>query len=192
MQNFPNSRKLLDRVATRMRLVNLGRRWRWMFLGLCVVYTLALVVSRGTGWGAGQFLALHLPILAVLALAASAVFHRKPSFADAARQVDEFGQTRDLFLTITMLKNSAGEFQPLVIESAETAARKFRPQQVVQFPWQRPCLQAGIAALVVWGGVSLVPQFDPFGKVAEAKEAEQRTEKLSVASALPSTISRTL
>ncbi len=181
MQQFPNSRKLLDGVATRLRLVILGRRWRWIFLSLCAVYTVALLVSRSTGWGAGQFLTLHLPILAVVSLAVSAVFHRKPTFADAARQVDEFGQTRDLFLTITMLKNSAGEFQPLVIESAESAAKKFKPGQVVKFPWQRPVLQAGIAALVVWSGVSLFPQFDPFGKVAEAKEAEQRTEKLTQA-----------
>lgn len=181
MQQFPNSRKLLEGVATRLRLVILGRRWRWIFLSLCTVYTIALVVSRSTGWGTGQFIPLHLPILALVALGLSAVFHRKPSFADAARKVDEFGQTRDLFLTITMLKNSAGEFQPLVIESAESTAKKFKARQVVQFPWQNPCLQATAAAVIVWCGVSLFPQLDPFGRVAEAKEAEQRAEKLVTA-----------
>lgn len=181
MQQFPNSRRLLDGVATRLRLVVLGRRWRWVFLSLCAFYTAALLVSRGTGWGAGQFVPLHLPILAVASLALSMIFHRKPSVADAARQVDEFGQTRDLFLTVTMLKDSAGEFQPLVIESAESTAVKFKPRQVVQFPWQQPFLQAGVAALLLLCGVSQFPQFDPFGKVAEAKEAEQRTEKLTEA-----------
>lgn len=181
MQHFPNSRKLLDGVATRMRLVRLGRRWRWIFLSLCAVYTVALLISRGTGWWAGQFTILHLPILAVVALGLSAIFHRKPSFADAARRVDEFGQTRDLFLTTTMIGNSAGEFQPLVIKSAESTAVKFKPRDVVQFPWQKPCMHAGLAALIVWCSVSLFPQFDPFGKVAEAKEAEQRTEKLNIA-----------
>lgn len=181
MQHFPNSRKLLDGVAARMRLVRLGRRWRWIFLSLCAVYTVALLVSRGTGWGAGQFMTLHLPILAVVALGLGAIFHRKPSFADAARRVDEFGQTRDLFLTTTMIGNSAGEFQPLVIKSAESTAMKFKPREVVQFPWQKPCIHAGLAALIVWCSVSLFPQFDPFGKVAEAREAEQRTEKLNIA-----------
>ena len=178
---LPNSRKLLDGVAARMRLVNLGRRWRWIFLSLCTVYAVALIASRGTGWGTGQFLPVHLPILAVISLAVSALFHRKPTASDAARRVDVHGQTRDLFLTVTMLGNSAGEFQQLVMQSAETTALKFKPSQVVQFPWQNPCLQAGIAAVVVWCGITQFPQFDPFGKVAEAKEAVQRVEKLNTA-----------
>ncbi len=173
--------KLLRGVAARLRLANLGRQWRWIFLSLCGVYTVALLISRSTGWGAEQFLPLHLPILAVVALALSGLFHRRPTAADAARKVDVHGQTRDLFLTITMLGNSAGEFQPLVIQSAEASAQKYQPRQVVQFPWQQPSLQAAFAALIVWCGITLFPQFDPFGKVAEAKEAEQRVEKLTAA-----------
>lgn len=181
MSQLIHTEKLLRGVAARMRLVNLGRQWRWVFLSLCALYTVALLVSRATGWGPEQFLPLHLPILAVVALAVSGLFHGRPTAADAARKVDLYGQTRDLFLTITMLGNSAGEFQPLVIQSAEAAAQKFQPSQVVQFPWQKPSLQAAFAALIVWSGIALVPQFDPFGKVAEAREAEQRIEKLAAA-----------
>ena len=181
MQQLNQTHKLLQGIAARMRLANLGRQWRWMFLALCAVYAVALLVSRSTGWGSGQFLPLHLPILAVVALALSVCFHRRPTIADAARKVDVHGQTRDLFLTITMLGNSAGEFQPLVIQSAEAAAEKYHPRQVVQFPWQKPSMQVALVALIVWGGITLFPQFDPFGKVAQAKEAEQRVEKLTAA-----------
>ncbi len=181
MQQLTQTNKLLSGVAARMRFVNLGRHWRAMFLCFCAVYVVAMLVSRGTGWGSGQFLPLHLPILAVVALALSACFHRRPTVTDAARKVDVHGQTRDLFLTITMLGNSAGEFQPLVIQSAEAAAEKFHPRDVVQFPWQQPSLQVACAALIVWSGIALFPQFDPFGKVAQAKEAEQRIENLAAA-----------
>ena len=181
MQQLLHTDNLLRGIAARMRLVNLGRQWRWIFLGLCAVYSVALLISRSTGWGPGQFLPLHLPILAVIALGISGLCHRRPTAADAARKVDVHGQTRDLFLTITMLGNSAGEFQPLVIQSAEAAAQNYQPRQVVQFPWQKPSLQTAIAALIVWGGITLFPQFDPFGKVAQAKEAEQRIEKLAAA-----------
>ena len=181
MPKLPVTTKLLQGVAARMRLVNLGRTWRWTFLAFSAAYLAVLLLSRGTGWGSGQFLTLHLPLLAVFALASSALLHRRPTVSDAARQVDQHGQTRDLFLTVTMLSNSAGEFQPLVQQSAESTAQKFHPSQIVQFPWQRPCLQAGIAAVAVWGGIALFPQFDPFGKVAEAREAEQQVEKLAEA-----------
>lgn len=181
MEKFPNCRKLLDGVVARLWLAKLGRRWRWIFLTLCVVYTIALIVSRSTGWWAGQFNPIHLPILIVAAFVLSILTHRKPSYMDAARRVDEFGQTRDLFLTITMLQNSAGEFQPLVIKSAEATATKFKAGQLVQFPWQKPFLQAAVAMLIVGTAVWQFPQLDPFGTVAEAKEQEQRSTKLNSA-----------
>lgn len=181
MQHLQHSHKLLRGVATRLRLTNLGRQWRWVFLSFCAVYVIALLVSRSTGWASGQFLTLHLPILAVLSLAVSALFHRRPTVVDAARRVDVHGQTRDLFLTITKLGDSVGEFQPLVVQSAEKTAQQHHPRQVVQFPWQQPSLQTALVALLVWGGIALFPQFDPFGKVAAAQAAEQRGEKLAVA-----------
>lgn len=181
MSPLPVTHQLLQGVVARMRLVNLGRTWRWTFLACSATYLAALLLSRATGWGSGQFLLLHLPLLAVISLALSLLVHRRPTVSDAARQVDSHGQTRDLFLTVTMLGNSAGEFQPLVQQSAETTARKFHPRQIIPFPWQRPCLQPGLAALILWGGIAYFPQFDPFGKVAQAKEAEQQIEKLSEA-----------
>ena len=174
-----NSQKLLQDVANRMRLVALGRRWRLVFFILCGVYAVPLLFSRFTGYLTGQFLSLHLPILGVLALGISTIWHRRPTLSDAARKVDQFGGTRDLFLTWTMLQDSAGEFQPWVRQAAEDTALRFQASSIVQFPWQRPCLQSGVALLCLWSSLSFLPQLDPFGKVAEAKSAEESVEKLA-------------
>lgn len=179
MNQLPNSNKLLKAVALRIRFQRLVRVWQWTFLGLCGTYAMTLLVSRLTGYWTGQFLGLHLPILALIALLFSLVAHSRPNLVDAARRIDQHGKTNDLFLTLSMLTNSAGEFQPLVMRSAEQVANRFTARDVVQFPWQNPVLQTLVPALVLWFGIVLIPQLDPFGKVAQAKEAEQRSEKLA-------------
>lgn len=179
MSEKTSTNKLLLGVALRMRLAAWGQRWRLIFLILCGVYAVPLLISRMTGYWTGQFLAIHLPILGVVALAISAVWHRRPTLPAAARRLDQHGNTRDLFLTWTMLQQSAGEFQPWVRQAAETTASRFSPSQVVQFPWQRPCLHVGVAVLLLCGGLAFLPQLDPFGKVAEAKEAEESVDKLA-------------
>lgn len=173
------SLKLLQGIALRMRLAAWGRRWRMVFFILCAIYAVPLIASRMTGYLSGQFLPIHLPILGTLALGISAFWHRRPTLSDAARQLDQHGQTRDLFLTWTMLAQSAGEFQPWVRQAAESTALRFQPRQVIQFPWQKPCLQVGTALIVLWSSLALLPQLDPFGRIAEAKDAEESVEKLA-------------
>jgi hypothetical protein len=173
------TQKLLQRVALRMHLSAWGQRGRLVFLILCAVYAVPLIASRMTGYLTGQFLPVHLPILGVLALAISAIWHRRPSLSDAARKIDQYGSTRDLFLTWTMLQQSAGEFQPWVRQAAESTSERFQPREIIKFPWQRPCIQVGAALLLLWTGLAFVPQLDPFGKVAEAREADESTEKLA-------------
>jgi hypothetical protein len=179
MSEKTSTDKLLLGVARRMRLVAWGQRWRLVFLILCAIYAVPLLISRMTGYWTGQFLPVHLPILGIIALAISAVWHRRPTLSAAARRLDQHGNTRDLFLTWTMLQQSAGEFQPWVRQAAETTASRFVPGQVIQFPWQRPCLHVAAAVLLLCGGLAFLPQLDPFGKVAEAKEAEESVDKLA-------------
>ncbi|MDB5389047.1 MAG: hypothetical protein JWM11_4693 [Planctomycetaceae bacterium] len=179
MSEMNLSQKLLQGVALRMRLASWGRRWRLVFFVLCAIYAVPLLVSRLTGYWMGQFVPIHLPILGVIALGISGIWHRRPTLSDAARRLDQHGNTRDLFLTWTMLQQSAGEFQPWVRQAAESTAQQFQPRQIIQFPWQKPFLQVGVALILLWTGLTCLPQLDPFGKIAQAKDAEESTEKLS-------------
>ncbi|MGV2339524.1 MAG UNVERIFIED_CONTAM: hypothetical protein LVR18_37825 [Planctomycetaceae bacterium] len=82
--------------------------------------------------------------------------------------VDQHARTDDLFLTFATLSSSAGDYQPLVQQSASRAAAGIQPEMVVPFRPNRPFgLQALLFttfALLLW----LLPTLDPLGRVEAA------------------------
>ncbi len=178
MGQFPKSGELLRRVAQRLYLAHVGRFAYRVSLVLAGLYAALLLVSRFTGLIPDWFSVPSLLVVPVVAVLLSLLFLRRPAVADAARKVDGHERTKDLFLTLTTLDRAAGEYQPLVSRDAETRAPGIEPTAVVPWRWEPPTLRlAGVISLLVLGILS-VPSFDPFGKVAAAKQAEQRVQDL--------------
>ena len=178
--------KLLLKVAQRMRLAAVGRSFFWAFLVLCGVFATALLTARLTGLAPGLLDVSNTTWLAfaavpVLAGLVALLVHRQPTLPDAARLVDQSTGAKDLYLTLSLLDSSAGEYQPLVVKSAEARAKHVSPERVLPFEWQKRFWHAVWVPACIAALVLSVPQLDPFGKVAKANLVEKRHERLEQA-----------
>lgn len=178
MSESPLSAHLLSLVRRRLVLAAFGRLWYRSLLVLCTAYALLLIVARLTGYGA-QFLSVwSLVVLPVLAALVALGLYRRPSVSDAARAVDGWAGTKDLYLTLAQLQGSAGAYQPLVVLSAEQRASSIVSQNVLPFTWQRRFWHVlWMPAVLVLGWVFL-PQLDPFQTIARANVIELRKVRL--------------
>ena len=167
--------RLLSSVLNRMQLAAVGRSFYWTLLVISTVFAVALMVARFTGlfvmpdapstWAAFAAVPLVAGLLAWM-------IHRRPTLPDAARLVDRSTGAKDLYLTVSLLDNSAGAYQALVVQSAEARAAGIKAERVVPFTWQQRFWHAVWVPGLVALGVFFLPQFDPFGKVASAKLTE--------------------
>ena len=103
---------------------------------------------------------------------------RRPTLRDAARAVDRQAQTEDLFLTMLLLENTPGEYQPLVAAQAEAKAARIRAAEVAPLRINGRLCAICLAFCSVRGLVPFVPQLDPFGRVEAAQAAEKESKKL--------------
>jgi chemotaxis protein histidine kinase CheA len=179
MSDAPRSQQLLRQVALRLRIRSLARAVYWSLLAATVLYVVLLLTSRFGGlwteWVNWQtFLAVPL-----VALIAAMVWHRRPQPADAARAVDQATGAKDLYLTLALLKTSAGEYQELVVQDAEQRAARIDAARVAPFGWQSRYWHAVWLPAAVVLGMLFLPQFDPFGQVAQASLVSQRQERLA-------------
>ena len=181
MSNELNALTLLDRVQNRLRTASFARSLHRWTLAALITACVSILVIRLLGLipPAQQQLQWLLVFPAAAALAAW-LFHRRIERTAAAHAVDQHARTNDLFLTLATLSSSAGEYQPLVEQSAARVASKIVPQEVVPFQVQRPMgMQAGVLAalaLIVW----LVPTLDPFGKVEAATKVEKQKKDIEL------------
>lgn len=179
MTDAPKSSSLLSRVQQRLTVASMARAGYLssiVALGLAVVAVLAI---RLLGLiPQDQEKATWLLAIPALVCLGAGLFYRRVNTQQAARAVDEHARTDDLFLTLSSLSTSAGEYQPLVSASAEQKADKVAPTEVVPFRfWERlgrVGFVAALLALAVW----LTPQLDPFGKVEAAAKAEERVKEI--------------
>jgi hypothetical protein len=176
--NAPASDQLLSAVARRLHLNRCLQWFAFWLLWAGALYGIVLLLSRGTGIVSHRLTPATLAVVPVLALLASLVSIRRPHRTEVAHLVDRSGGTKDLFLTLTYLEKSCGEYQPIVVQQAETRATKLKPDAVA--PWDvgrwwgyAVALLAGLAVGVIW-----LPQWDPFGAVASAKAKDAEAEKL--------------
>ncbi len=173
---------LLDRVHGRMKTVALGRSfysWGMVSVGLGLS-AIAIVRLFGLLTPSQQRLE-WLAAIPLLTVVLALVFHRRVEKTSAARALDTYGQTRDLFLTFATLGSSAGDYQPLVEQAADRAASRIKPTEVVPFQFGRPLSVALVSVSALILATAFLPQFDPFGKVeAAVKEQEKKEEIVAI------------
>jgi len=181
MSNQPVSVTLLNQVQNRLRAASFARALHWWTLGAFVLACATVLAVRLLGLlpESRQPLAWLLVFPAVAAGAAW-LFYRRVEKTAAARAVDRHAKTDDLFLTLATLSSSAGEYQPLVEQSAARVAPRIVPANVVPYKVERPIgMQAGvlcILALLVW----LLPTLDPFGNVEAATKVEKAKKEIEL------------
>lgn len=180
MSDCPNSMRLLHAVCRRLKLLAVGRSAQMGTLAAGVLYLGCFLLSRGLGVLPDMFHPASVLAIPVLGILLGVIIHRRPQTVEAARCVDLHAGSKDLFLTLTRLDSSGGEFQPLVCQDAERRSQELVPEQIVPFRWQssrlRTVILAGIPSLIA--AVMLTPQFDPFGRQAEAARQEERITQL--------------
>jgi tetratricopeptide (TPR) repeat protein len=181
MSNQPVSVTLLNQVQIRLRAASFARALHWWTLGGFGMACLAVLAVRLLGLlpESRQSMAWLLVFPAATSVAAW-LFHRRVERTAAARAVDQHARTNDLFLTLATLSSSAGEYQPLVEQSAAKVATRIVPADVVPYKVERPMgMQAGVLcllALLVW----LLPTLDPFGKVEAATKIEKTKKEIEL------------
>lgn len=181
MSHQPVSVTLLDQVQNRLRAASFARTFHWWTLGAFVLACTTVLAVRLLGLlpESRQPLAWLLVFPAVAAGGAW-WFYRRVGHTAAARAIDQHAQTNDLFLTLATLSSSAGEYQPLVAQSAAQVAARIVPASVVPYKVERPIgIQAGvlcILALLVW----LLPTLDPFGNVEAATKVEKSKKDIEL------------
>ncbi len=178
MTDAPKSSNLLSRVQARLRVASLARSAYHASLAVLGVAVVAVLTSRLLGLipqsQERPFWLLAIPAAVVLV---AGIFHRRIELQQAARAVDQHARTKDLFLTLSSLSSSAGEYQPLVASSAEQTAERIVPDDVVPFKFAEPLGIVSIAAAVLAIAVLFTPQLDPSGRVEAAMKVDkQKTE----------------
>lgn len=178
MFESPRTRALLTQVARRLRLATFGGSVYWTFLVCCGVYATALLIARFCGIASDWLTPASLLAVPAIALLVALLWHHRPTAVEAARVIDRHNGTKDLFLTVALIDNSAGEFQPLVARAAEERATRVSPGAVVPFRWGREAGHAALATVLIVAGLHWLPQFDPFGKVQAANQSVERQKQL--------------
>jgi hypothetical protein len=174
----PKWQTLLRRTLLRLQVIAAARRGLWALLVLAAAYAAFLLTVRLTGLLRLTPEALALAGLPVAGLLIGMIWPRRPTLKDAARAVDRHAKTDDLFLTMLMLENSPGEFQPLVAAQAEAKAGRIRAAEVVPLRINGRLVAVCLALLLCAGLVPFVPQLDPFGRVEASQLAEKEAKKL--------------
>lgn len=187
MSQAPRSLSLIRDVGRRLQLVSLAWATLWAFIAVWFLYTAAFLASRLGGLWVGFFSWQSLAIVPVAAFLMGWLCQRRTQTRDIARLVDQASDSKDLYLTLAMLDNSAGEYQPLVIQSAEARAGQIQPQKVIQYRFRNwtakglwlaataaPNLMLVLALLMMF-----LPQLDPFGVVQAAQKYQKRQERLA-------------
>ncbi|APZ96316.1 hypothetical protein [Fuerstiella marisgermanici] len=179
MTDAPNSTSLLGRVQARLQIASVAKALYGASLILLIAAVVAVLASRLLGLiPRSEEQPLWLLAIPAVAALAAALFHRRVERQAAARAVDEHAKTKDLFLTLSSLSTSAGEYQPLVTTSAEQKAGEIVPDVVVPFQFgARLARLAGAAALLAIA-IFFTPQLDPFGKVAEASRVDEQKKEI--------------
>lgn len=179
MTNCPQSTALLRRVGTRIYLARIAKSLYLSFIVLSAIVLMGALFVRLTGLipqtDADAWIRYSLLAVPGLAVLGAIALTRRPQSVDAARQVDTVCDTHDLFLTVTKIGQTAGEYQPLVTRDAEDTAKKIDPVKVVNLdPTAYPQCgrRAGNSLLLATLAVAayFLPTLDPFEKQLEAKE----------------------
>ena len=179
MSQAPRSRRMLTLVSRRLRWQSLLWAAYWSLIAVYSLYAVALLTRRLTGAIPDVFTWTTFIAVPALAVVIGILWHRRPAVRDVARVVDQATGVKDLYLTLSLLDSSAGEYQPLVVQSAEEVAERIDPKAVIPFHAQRRYWHALWLPAAVACGLLFLPQLDPFGRVASAALVAQRKDRLA-------------
>lgn len=183
----PQSASLLKRVGQRMYLVQLGWTTYVSFLVLCGVALAFAATVRLTGVlpaaDANSWIRAALLTVPALSLLCGLLWARMPGLVESARKVDSVCDTNDLFLTVTRIAETAGQYQPLVTRDAEDKAVKIAPEKVLTLdPTEDPRCGRRLGSALLVAGLAVaayfLPSLDPFGKQLIAKEQQKVIEAI--------------
>ena len=179
MTDAPKSTTLLSRVRKRLTVSAIaGKLYRSSIIVL-VIAVVAVLTSRLLGLvPRSQEQPLWLLALPITAALGAALLHRRIEQQAAARAIDNHARTKDLFLTLSSLNSSAGEYQPLVTTSAEERADGIAPQDVVPFRFADQLGLFCVTLAIFVSAVLFMPQFDFFGRVEAATKVEEQTKEI--------------
>ncbi len=179
MTDAPKSTTLLGRVRTRLQIVSVAKAMYRSSVAVLAVAVVAVLLTRLLGLiPQSQEQPLWLLSIPAIAVLLAGIFHRRVEQQTAARAVDEHARTKDLFLTLSSLSSSSGEYQPLVTSSAEQRADHIIPDDVVPFRFGERVVKVVAVSAAFALAVLLTPQLDPFGKVEAATKAENQKKEI--------------
>jgi hypothetical protein len=179
MTDAPKSTTLLGRVKTRLQIVSVAKALYVASVAVLVVAVAIVLLIRLLGLiPQSQEQPLWLLSIPAVAVLLAGVFHRRVEQQTAARAVDKHAQTKDLFLTLSSLSSSAGQYQPLVTSSAEQRAGQIIPDDVVPFRFGERVARVVAVTAAFALAVLFTPQLDPFGKVEAATKTEDQKKEI--------------
>lgn len=170
-----------------MYLVQLGWTTYVSFLVLCGVALAFAATVRLTGVlpaaDANSWIRAALLTVPALSLLCGLLWARMPGLVESARKVDSVCDTNDLFLTVTRIAETAGQYQPLVTRDAEDKAVKIAPEKVLTLdPTEDPRCGRRLGSALLVAGLAVaayfLPSLDPFGKQLIAKEQQKVIEAI--------------
>jgi len=170
--------RLVNRVQARMRLTALSWAVYLWLVALGLVFVVGVVASRLTGYWSEWFDVRMALVIPAVSLLGGWLTFRRPKQGDAARIVDRFSNTKDLFLALSYLESAAGGYQPLVTKAAENAAKEIRPQLVVPWHAWRPTRNLLLLCACLAAGMIWLPQFDPFGQIQASNQVMEEKKQL--------------
>ncbi len=176
--SVPTLQQFLGRVESRQRLVSFARRWRFFLIITLGLYGLTLLVSRIFGVLSGWFTPWTLVVPPVAAVILAGIFYHRPRSTDAARLADSKMGTNDLFLTASLIGQTLGSYQDLVLKGAEERATGAQPRKIVPFSWQQDTLRMGAALGILALAVLFLPQWDPFGARQHERQLTEQRDKI--------------
>ena len=183
----PQSASLLKRVGQRMYLVRLGWSTYVSFLvmsGVALAFAATVRLTGALSAGeANSWIRVALLAVPAVSLLCGLLFARMPGLVESARKVDSVCDTNDLFLTVTRIAETAGQYQPLVTQDAEDKAVKIAPEKVLTLdPTEDPRCGRRVGSAMLVAGLAVaayfLPSLDPFGTQLIAKEQQKVIEAI--------------
>ena len=171
--------ELMRRTAFRWQVAQFAARCRWTALGAVILAFLLLTGARLLAIVPDSVVVASLWCGPVIALCIAALLGRRSSPRAIGRLIDRRTDSKELFLTASMIETSGGGFQDIVMAKAAARAAGLTPAAIVPFRWQRGAQDVVIAAALLAAALYWLPQSDPFGRNRQRQKVAQQAQRLS-------------
>lgn len=170
--------RLVAQVARRQQIAAFAGRLRRGILGASAAYFALLLVARLLAFLPNWFTPMSLCVIPATAFVYAITFTRRIPAKQTARLIDERSGSKELFFTASLIEQSPGDFQAIVLQQAEARAVELEPAKVLPFSWQHGLRDVAFAVAIVAVATALLPQLDPFKKDEERRKMAKEEERL--------------